>query len=82
MLDLSSRLKFGYLPAKPSDILTSSHQLFSERTLFPLIRKLGKGILCPVVLLIWAQTVHISKHIHTPFSLVFEDLTQVTRIAV
>ena len=50
MLALSPRLKFGYLPAKPRDILTSFHQLIAERTLFPFIHELGKGIPCPVLL--------------------------------
>ena len=50
MLDLSPRLKFGYVPAKPSDILTSFHQLVAERTLFPFIRQLGKGKLRPILL--------------------------------
>ena len=50
MLALSPRLKFGYLPAKPRYILTSFHQLVAERKLFPLIRKLGKGILYHVLL--------------------------------
>ena len=48
MLALSPRLKLRYLPAKPRDILTSINQLIVERTLFPLIRNLGKFILtCP-----------------------------------
>ena len=50
MLALNPRLKFGYLPVKPRDILTSFHQLVAERTLFPLIRQLSKGILFPVLL--------------------------------
>ena len=50
ILAFSLHLKFGYLPAKPRDILTSFHQLVAKITLFPLIRKLGKGILCPVLL--------------------------------
>ena len=50
MLTLRPRLKLVYLPAKPRDILTSFHHLDAKRTLFPLIRKLGKGILYPVIL--------------------------------
>ena len=50
MLTLSSRLKFGYLPAKPRDILTSFYHFVVERKVFPLIRKLKKDIIFRVLL--------------------------------
>ena len=71
-----------YLPAKPRDTLTSFLKLIAMRKLYPHIIKLSKNILLPVLLPIWAQTVHNANQIQTPAPLVFEFLTQLLRCAI